>query len=305
MTDAGRDAPASSAPTATDELPVDRHSGGVALLAAALVALVAGAGLVATARVSALALLIAIAVLQAAFGVGWVMGTSMPGRKGALVLAAMAAGGADAALSVWPRDRLGPLLAVVGLAVPVMFVHQLMRGAARVQLVSSLSAVAVLVLGQVSLAALLQIRHEFAGNDIARRGLGDETGGKVAAAVAGAALAAVLVGCLADVVAPVPRFDPDVPRGMLGLLASAAVGAAVAHLVLKDVRAFADGRALFFGGAVGGLAALVAVAAAFVHHTTPPGRSWPARWGRPVVTAVLPVAVVAPAAFLLCLAIRT
>ena len=42
-----------------------------------------------------------------------------------------------------PHGRFGALLAVAGLAVPLMFVHQLSRGAARVRVVESLSGIAV------------------------------------------------------------------------------------------------------------------------------------------------------------------
>jgi hypothetical protein len=283
--------------TATETPDAGPAAGGVdglVLLGIAATALVAGVGLTVTAQVGALALLVAVAVVQAAFGVSWIFGTRMPGRRGAVVVATLAAAGADVTVSMWPHGRLGTLLPVLGLAVPVMFVHQLLRGAARSQLISSLSAVALLVLGEVSLAALLQVRHEFDG----------DLGGNLASVAAGAALAAVLVGSLVDVVIPVPRFDPDVPRGLLGLVASAAVGAAVGQLLLRDETDFADGRGLFLGAAVGALAGLLAVATSFVQHTTTGGTSRSARVARPVFAALLPVALLAPAAFLLCLAIR-
>ncbi len=102
---------------------------------------------------------------------------------------------------MWPHGRLGTLLAVLGLALPVMFVHQLARGAARVQVVSSLSAVAVLVLAEVSLPALLQLRHEFGAGAL---------GGRVVATAVAAVAGALVVGCLVDLVMPAPRFDPAV-----------------------------------------------------------------------------------------------
>lgn len=265
------------------------------LLLCLVVAALAGGGLFFTARSGALVLLVAVAVIQAAFAFGWALGTAMPGRRGAIVVAALAASGADVAASVWPHGRLGTLVAVLGLALPVMFVHQLARGAARVQLVSSLSAVALLVLGEVSIVALLQLRHEFTDSTL---------GGRVAAAVAGAAAAALIVGYLVDMVLPAPRFDPEVPRGVLALVASAAVGAAIGYLTLGDQYAFANGRAIFVGAAVGALAGLLAVASAFIEHTTPEPASSSRRLLRPVFAALLPLCVLAPAAFLLCLAIR-
>jgi hypothetical protein len=266
-----------------------------ALLGPLVAAAVVGAGLAATARAGASALLVAVAVTQLLFALCWVFGTHLPGRKGAVVLAALAAGAADVTVSVWPQGKLGPLLAVLGLAVPVMFVHQLTRGAARVQVVSSLSAVAVLVLGEVALAALPQLRHEFGGT----------AGGKVAAAAAAALAGALVIGCLVDLLLPAPRFDPEVPRGLLGLIAAAALGGALGYLLLRDEADFGDGRSAFVGAALGALAGLVAIAAAFVLHSTPRPEGAFGRWVRPLLPAMLPLAVLAPVAFLLFLAIRS
>ena len=152
----------------------------LALPVALAVALVVGGGLVLAARVGAVALLAAVAVAQALFAAVWVFGTVMPGRRGALIIAVLAGAGADVTISVWPHGRLGTLLPVLAVAVPVLFVHQLMRGAVRVHVVSSLSATALLVLAEVSLAALPQLRHEF----------GSKHGGAVASAAAAAVAAA-------------------------------------------------------------------------------------------------------------------
>lgn len=285
------------------------HNGvDIGLLATLAVATVAGLALVFTARTSALALLVAAAIAQAAFAVAWVFGTGMPGRRGGLVIAALAGGGADVAASVWPHGRLGALVAVLGLAVPVLFVHQLSRGAARVNVVASLSAVSVLVLAEVSLPALLQLRHEF--TDPAE-------GGRIVAAAAGALAAAIVVGCLVDLVVPAPRFDTDVPRGLLGVVAGAGVGGAVSYLLLRDSLGSASlgsaslgsaglggGRSVFIGAALGALAGLVAIAVAFVLHGLPEPASTLRRNLRPAVAALLPMFAVAPVAFLLCLAIR-
>jgi hypothetical protein len=265
------------------------------LLGSLVVALVVGAGLFFTARESAVALLVAIAVVQGLLAFAWVFGTAMPGRWGGVLIAGMAAAGADVCVSVWPHGKLGTLLPVLALAVPVLFVHQLARGAARVQIVSSLAGIALLVMAEVALPALLQLRHEFRAPDI---------GGTVVSAVVLAIGGALVVGYLADLVLPTPRFDPDVPRGLPALVCSAAMGAAVGYLLLHEKAAFAHGRAVFVGAALGALAGLVAVAVTFVLHTTS---------GRPrrIVAAlraglgpVLPLCLLAPAAFLLCLAIR-
>jgi hypothetical protein len=266
----------------------------LSLVATLVVALIVGAGFVAAARTSASALLVAVAVGQGLFALTWVFGTAMPGRRGAVIIATMASAAADVVSSVWPDGRLGPLLGVLGLAVPAMFVHQLLRGAARVQVVSSLAAVALLVLCEVSLAALLQLRHEF----------GTEAGGKVASTVAAAIGAALVIGCLVDLLLPAPRFDAAVPRGLLGLIAAIGLGGSLGYLMLKDVGQFGAGRGMFTGAALGALTGLLAVAAAFVLHTTPDPHTAIGRRVRPAIGALLPLAIIAPAAFLLCLAIR-
>ncbi len=74
--------------------------------------------------------------------------------------------------------------------------------------------------------------------------------------------------------------------------------------MLRDQLEFAGGRAAFVGAALGALAGLLAVGMAFVLHTTPEPSSAMRRRLRPVLAAVLPFAVIAPVAFLLCLAIR-
>ena len=266
------------------------------LLGTLAAGLVIGAGVVGAAHAGATALLVAVAVVQLVLALSWVFGTQVPGRKGAIVLAALASAGADVAVSVWPHAKLGPLLAVLGLAVPVMFVHQLTRGAARVQVVSSMSAVAALVLGEVAVTALLQLRHEFGGGAL---------GGRVAAMAAAALAGAVVVGCLVDLVLPAPRFDPEVPRGLLGLVAAAGLGAAIGYLALHDQADFVGGRSAFIGAALGALAGLIAVATAFVLHSTVPPSAGFGRRLRPLLGAVVPLAVLAPVAFLLCLAIRS
>jgi hypothetical protein len=251
--------------------------------------------LVLAARAGALALLLGVAVAQALFALTWVFGTVMPGRRGALVIALLASAGSDITVSVWPHGRLGTLLPVFAAAIPVMFIHQLMRGAARVQIVASLSATAVLVFGEVSLAALPQLRHEF----------GSKHGGAVASAAIAAVAAALVIGCLVDLLLPAPRFDPAVGRGLLGLVASTGMGGSIGYLMLRDQPAFTDSRSTFTGAALGALAGLLAIATAFIVHTTPQPPTEVGRRLRPALSAVLPIAVIAPAAFILCLALRS
>lgn len=279
---------------ATSEVDESRADTG-SRVAGLVVAIVFGGGLTAAARSGGVALLVAVAVVQAVLIVSWAVSVALPGARGSIAVAAAAAGASDFAVSYWPHGRLGTLLPVLGLAVPVMFAHQLARGAARVKLVASLSGVALIVTAVVALPALVQLRHEFAPAS-----LGDH----VAAAVAGAAAAGLVAGHLVDMVVPAPRFDPAVPRGALALLAAAVVGGSVSYLILRSEAEFVDGRAAFVGLASGVLAGLFAIAGSFVVHGLPPrATAWAPRL-RPVVAVLLSLCILAPEAFLLCLAIR-
>jgi hypothetical protein len=228
-----------------------------------------------TARVGATALLVATAAAQALLGFAWSYGTRLPGRRGALVIAALAAAGSDVCVSVWPASRLGTELIVFALAVPVMFVHQLTRGAARTRIVESLGSIAVLVLAETALPALLQLRHEF----------GRDLGGQVVSGVVVVAAGALVIGCLVDLVYPAPRFDPAV-------------------LQSNDLVELHGGRGAFLGAALGALIGLFAVGIGFVEHSTPVPGSRVGQRMRPVLGALVPLAVLSPIAFLLCLAIR-
>jgi hypothetical protein len=271
-----------------DELELN-HLGSLA------VTFVAGTVLVATARTSSVALLVGVALVQAVVLLAFVFGLALPGRKGGLLIAALAAAGADVTVSLWPAGRLGTLLIVFGLAVPVMFVHQLMRGAARVRIVESLGEIALLVVAVVGLPALVQLRHEF---------IGPTLGGRVVAGVVAATAGAMMIGYLVDLVMPAPRFDPAVGRGLLGVVASAGLGGSIGHLLLRSDAEFLGGRGAFAGAALGALVGFLAVGVAFIERSAPSPQSEFAQRMRPVLNSLLPLSLLAPVAFLLCLAIR-
>jgi hypothetical protein len=265
------------------------------LPATALLAVLAGVALCWTAHSGAVELLVAIAVLQAVLAAIWVPTLRLPGRKGAVASAAMVSAGSDVAVSVWPHARLAPLVAVVGLAVPVLLVLQLMRGAARVRVVDSLAGISVLLAAEIAVPALLQIRHEFPVGTL---------GADAAFGVAAAAAGALAAGCIADLVGAPLRFDPDVPRGLSGVVASTGAGALIGYLSLRDSAQFIGGRGVFVGAAVGALVALLGVAMSFVERGAPEVSAALVRRGRPLVTALVPVFLAAPVALLLCIAIR-
>ena len=258
------------------------------------VVLLSGAAIAVAARSGAVALVCVIGLLQVLFAAAWVYGTSLQGRKGALVIGVGAAAAADAVVSVFPHSQLGDLVAVFGLAVPAMFVHQLMRGAARVRVIESLSGVATLVVCSVAVASLIQLRHEFPA----------PIGGRIVSAVAVIAVAAIAVAAFTDMVVAFPRFDEDVPRGLVAILAAAVVGAALGQLMLTPGNGFAGGRGAFAGAGLGAIVALLAVAAAFVEQSTPLPPS-PSRRLRPVMVGLMPLLLVAPVGFLICLSLRS
>ncbi len=260
----------------------------------AAVAVLFGAVLAWAARTGALQLLVAIAVAQTLLAFAWMQVVRVPGRVGGLVVAGMAAAGADVAASVWPHSRLAAMLAALALAVPVMFVHQLLRGAARVRVGASLGGIALLVVAEASLPALLQLRHEFPPGTLT---------GDAAFAVVVAVAGALAAGYFADMVSAAPRFDADVPRGLFGVLVSTVVAAALGHLLLRDAHDFQGGRGLFVGAALGVLAALLAVAVAYIEQVTPLADAGFARRVRPVLSTLVVLALTAPVGLLLCAAI--
>ncbi len=260
----------------------------VNLIAAAIAVVVAG-GLAVCANAGPGLLVLGVAIVQGIVIVAWVIGTDMPGRIGALVIATLAAIASDAAVSAWPHSQLGPLIGVLGLAVPAMFVHQLARGVVRSRVVESLSSVAVVVVATVALSALIQLRHE--------------TDGRVTSTAIAAGGAALAAGLLVDSVLPIMRFDPQVPRSLGGVVVSLVVGSVVGFIRLHGTVEFSTGRAVLLGAAIGVIAGLLGVGFSYVTHTLPTS-AIAARVLRPVLVAVLPIAVLAPVAYVLCLAVQ-
>jgi hypothetical protein len=288
---------ASAAAAGSEPVPVEvdlNHAGSL------IIAVIAGAGLALAARGGATALLVAVAVAQGLLVIAWIYGTAMPGRVGGVVIAALAAAGADVTASVWPHGRLGTLLVVFALALPVMFAHQLMRGAARSRILDSIGGTALIVVAVVGLAALIQLRHEFSSSAVGSAAIG----GEVVAGVVGAAAGALVVGHLVDLIYSAPRFDPAVSRGLLAMVASVGAGASIGHLMLRSQAEFAGGRGAFTGAALGALVAFLAIGVAFIETAATIPEAGFGRRVRPVSSALLPLAILSPVAFLICLVIR-
>lgn len=294
----------------------------VPALRAAFVALVAG-GAVALSAVHPVQLLVVIATVQVAFVLAWVLGApaavgpggsvdgpddevrtgrrpltdgggpaaaAMPGRTGAVLIGVGAAAATDFAVMRWPHSALSPMLGILGLAVPVMFTHQLIRGVVRARVVESLSGIALIVAAVAALPALLQLRHEIGGDHLV-----------AAAALAGGV--AVAVGLLVDLVWSRPRFDPDVPRGLSAVVLAAVAGGLIGAHALGDQPQFSFPKAVLYCTGTALVSALVAVAASMIGYSSPTTGpvTAAARLLRPVALALLPLMLVSPAAYVLLL----
>jgi 2C-methyl-D-erythritol 2,4-cyclodiphosphate synthase len=256
-------------------------------LLSAFVATIAGVLLVAGAESGPHLFIAAIAVVQAVLIWSWIAATRIPGWIGTVVLAVAAAAGSDAAVLAWPHSQLDALIGVVAFIQIGAFVHQLARGVARKDIVTSLGLTEVLLIAVVGIAALMQLRQESDGRDLT-------------VAVVAAIAAALVEGHLVDLAWTGPRFDPEVRRGLLAAAISVVVSAGVSYAWLDHQMVLDHRESLILGAALGVLTGLFAVAVAFALHQLPAiGRA-----ARPFVSALLPLALLAPVAFVLVAAVQ-
>jgi hypothetical protein len=205
-----------------------------------------------------------------------VLGGGLPGRIGAIVLGVLAAAGADAASTHWHDSGYGPVLGVLGVAIPLMFAHQLTRGVVRTRVVESMGGIAILLIATVALSGLIVLRRQ--GN-----------GETITLALIGALGIGLVVAHLTDAVVVAPRFDPAVDRGLPAVLVGVLAGGLVGLLALRNDIDFASGRAPFIGAAVAAVACLISVGATFAESRAP--RPVPAATDQPVEVELRPAAV--------------
>lgn len=249
--------PATTAPNAGSATDHGR-SDSAGLLVSAVVAALAGGGLWALARSSTTALVVGVAVVQGLLILTWMTGLRVPGRWGGLIVTTLAAIAADVLAVQFPADQLGVLVPPLGLLVLAIFVVQLSRGVMRVRVVESVSDVAVLGIAVVALASLIVLQHR-----VLDPGAASPTAAVPVVLVLGAAL---VLGALGDLVAPVPRFDPTVERGLLGVLLAGVAGGVAGWAVLHDAFGFGPQRGSFLGAALGVVVGLIAVGSSFIRH---------------------------------------
>jgi hypothetical protein len=290
----------------SDQLPSDQLPGGqvpparpgsaaaagAAQIQLAVLTALTGGVLAAGSYLGRVPLLVAICLVQLLLTLSWLFGTSVPGRRGGLVLAVLAAAGADAAVLRWPDSGYSPVLGVLGMAVPLLFAHQLSRGVVRTRVLESLADITVLLVALVALTGLLVLRAQGNGDILTPAVLGAITAGLVAAH-------------FTDAVYPAPRFDPAVDRGLPAVVVGVLVGAVVGLLSLRRVIDFTGGRGAFVGAAIAAVACLLSIGAAFsgVHSgLAVPGTAGPRSRAvrlRPVAAVLMTVALSTPAAYVL------
>jgi hypothetical protein len=177
------------------------------------------------------------------------------------------------------------LLGVLGLALPAMVVHQLVRGVVRVRLTESVAAVAVLVAAEVALCLPIALARA-------------DDGHRLVGTVVLATTAGLTVGRLTDALAPAPRIADGVPYGLGAVLLAAVAGAAAGAATAGGPLTAAAGAGV--GALVGAVAALVAVGVGFIVLALPDRP-------RPLVPAVLsvllPLALVAPVGYVTVLSV--
>ncbi len=258
--------------------PVRHHAPAAGLAAAATLALV-----LAPRQFGPTGLLIAVALMQIALIGSWSRATGTRGYLGSLVIGAGTAVTADTVLALQSEPDLGPLAAVLGLAFLAAMLHQLTRSAPRRLATASLAGISTLAVSVVALSAFLLLYRVTDGSAV-----------YVATVVS--AGGAVVVGHLVDLVLPVPRIAPGVPRGLLGLLLSVGAGIA-ASVMLSDPDGLVGSLGAAIVGAIVGLvSALLAVAASYIAAERPQPN-----WSLPWLQALLPLAGTAPIGYFLAL----
>lgn len=228
----------------------------------------------------------ALAVVQLLLVYSWVTGTAMPGRIGALLLGAGTALGCDVLVYRHPQEGLGPIMYVYAGTFMLAVVHQLCRGVVRVRVTESVAHVCTLSAGVAALTGYLAMANSV-GPTLVSVGV-SSTG------------LALVAGLLVDTVLPVPKFETGVHHGLLGVIVSVAVGAGVGWLRVSQSTLSIEPRVgAVLGGVLGLLAALVAVATAYVCESARPRRAPFGGLTLPYLRAVIPFALTAPVAFVL------
>jgi hypothetical protein len=172
-------------------------------------------GLVMGAQTTRVSYAVVILGVQAVFVMAWTLASRPPAPRVVATVGLMAALVADGA-AAWVRPAsLTPLAYVTAAAFLAGVIGQLSRAAGRIRVTESLASTLVVVLGVVAFAMLVVLtRHPL--------------GTQAIVACLAAAGVSLVVARLVDIVLPIPRLAPQVPRGGLGVVLGAMAGTAAA-----------------------------------------------------------------------------
>ena len=218
-------------------------------------------------------LCIALVVVTGSFLRTWPDLVGIPGARGGTVLAALAASASLALLIAVPTMAdpprpLTPVAPVLGVALALAFIHQLVRDHPRDRVVASLTATTAAMVLAVLGTLALPAQSGPGGARLLAAGLAGAVGGVV---VLASPLGSAVGAARAAPVVPVVPIVPTIPAVLVGAAVGLSVEAAAlgSNSVVTPTLELAAGALAGGGTAVAAVAAMAAVAAGAVagpHH---------------------------------------
>lgn len=153
--------------------------------------------------------------MQALFVVVWTIASRPPAPRVVIAVGLAVAIGTDVAAVMTRTASLEPMAYLTAAGFFVGVIGQLVRPAGRIRVTESLGSSLVVVVGVVAFATLIELARHPRGTEALTTSL----------AAAGIAVA---IARLADVVVPLPRIAPQVPRGGFGVVFGTMTGTAAA-----------------------------------------------------------------------------
>jgi hypothetical protein len=181
--------------------------------------------------------------VQILFVLSWIVATRPPGPRVVAAVGLGAAALSDLWVALPTHATIAPLAYVTAAAFAAGAIGQLARKLPREQLMESLGATLMMVVGVVAFATLIVL---------SRHALGPES---IAVCVAAAAIG-IVVARLCDVVLPFPRTTPQVSRGTVGIVLGAMAATVAAAVVASAIKGMHPGHAVIAGLVVGVAAVL-------------------------------------------------
>ncbi|MDR7280437.1 hypothetical protein [Catenuloplanes atrovinosus] len=225
--------------------------------------------------------------VQLLFVLAWTMATRPPALPVVATVAVGTALAADAAAVMPTIAGVRPLLWVALGGFLAGVVGQLFRAQDRARVRESLGSTLLIVLGVVALATLIVLTRKPAGT-------------QAIVVCLGAAGVALVVARALDSVFAWPRFEPQVPRGGLGVVLGTMIGTAVAAVIGRYQVGFDPGSAAIVGLVAAGAASLVDLATDYSEAGRQLAGDAPTMWiARHMQGPLGGFALAAPAAYLM------